>query len=127
MDDLPDPLDPDVFAGSKLRWDRATSPAGERHLAYMRDLAGIRQRHIVPLIAGTAVPDCGAYETKDGIIAVDWRFGEACLELRVNLLQETHAVPAIRGQPIFTSETSGGETVNGSALAGPGIVVAIAR
>lgn len=93
----------------------------------MRDLAGIRQRHIVPLIAGTAVPDCGAYETKDGIIAVDWRFGEACLELRVNLLQETHAVPAIRGQPIFTSETSGGETVNGSALAGPGIVVAIAR
>ncbi|MDW9972660.1 malto-oligosyltrehalose trehalohydrolase [Sinorhizobium meliloti] len=126
MDDLPDPLDPDVFAGSKLRWNRATSPAGERHLASMRDLAGIRQRHIVPLIAGTAVPDGRAYETKDGIIAVDWQFGEACLELRVNLLHETHAVPAIRGQPIFTSETSGVETVYGSELAGPGIVVAIA-
>jgi hypothetical protein len=47
--------------------------------------------------------------------------------LRVNLLHETHAVPAIRGQPIFTSETSGVETVYGSELAGPGIVVAIAR
>ncbi|PST24018.1 malto-oligosyltrehalose trehalohydrolase [Mesorhizobium plurifarium] len=127
VDDLPDPLDPEVFAGSKLRWSRAASPAGERHLALMRELAEIRQRHIVPLITATAVPECRAFETEDGTVAVDWQFEEACLELRVNLSQETHPIPAIRGQPIFMSETSGGGAANGSELAGPAILVAIAR
>ncbi len=51
------------------------SPCGERYLAYMRDLAGIRQRHIVPRIAGNAVPDVPCIRDKDGIIAVDWQFG----------------------------------------------------
>ncbi len=126
MDDLPDPLDPDVFAGSRLRWNRAASPAGERHLAYMRDLAGIRQRHIVPLIAGTAVPDCRAYETKDGIIAVDGNSGRPAWNCASTFARDTRRSRTTR-QPIFTSETSGGETVYGSELAGPGIVVAIAR
>ncbi|MDX0452304.1 malto-oligosyltrehalose trehalohydrolase [Sinorhizobium medicae] len=127
VEDLPDPLDPEVFSSSKLRWSRAASPAGERRLAYMRDLAAIRQRHIVPMMAGTAMPERRAFETEDGVIAVDWQFGESCLEMRVNLSQETHAIPPFRGQPIFASEAAGERTPDVTELAGPGIVVAIAR
>lgn len=79
------------------------------------------------MMAGTAMPEHRAFETEDGVIAVDWQFGESCLEMRVNLSQETHAIPPFRGQPIFASEAAGERTPDVTELAGPGIVVAIAR
>ncbi|WP_026616538.1 malto-oligosyltrehalose trehalohydrolase [Ensifer aridi] len=127
VDDLPDPLDEQQFAESKLRWRRAASPAGKRQLAFTRHLAEIRQRHIVPLLAGTALPQYRTTPTKEGVIAIDWQFEGVLLELRVNLSEETRIIPAIRGQPIFASEAPDHNAAAGNELGGPGIIVAVAR
>ena len=125
-DDLPDPLAPETFANSKLRWSRAESPAGRRHLALIGELAGIRQRHIVPLLARTAVPDFRTIAADTGVIATDWQFGAASLELRINLSEHRKSIPAFRGTPIFTSGEHGRTTDPPRELAGPGIIAAIA-
>ncbi|WP_026621420.1 maltooligosyltrehalose trehalohydrolase (plasmid) [Ensifer sp. WSM1721] len=127
VEDLPDPLDAQQFAESKLRWSRAASPAGKRQLAFTRELAEIRERHVVPLLAGTALPQYRTFPTEEGVIAIEWQFEEALLELRVNLSEETRIIPAIRGQPIFASEAPESSTASGNELSGPGIIVAVAR
>jgi 1,4-alpha-glucan branching enzyme len=127
VEDLPDPLDEQQFVESKLRWSGAATPAGKRQLAFTRHLAELRQRHIVPLLAGTAPLQYRAFPTEEGVIAVDWRFGEALLELRVNLSEGTRSIPAVRGEPIFTSEAPDSRTATEGELSGPGIVVAVAR
>ncbi|MCA1367388.1 malto-oligosyltrehalose trehalohydrolase [Bradyrhizobium sp. BRP14] len=127
VEDLPDPLNAQQFAESKLRWSRAASSAGKRQLAFTRELAEIRQQHIVPLLAGTALPQYRTPPTEEGVIAIDWQFEEALLELRVNLSEETRVIPVIRGQPIFASEAPESSTASGAELSGPGIIVAVAR
>ncbi|AFL51616.1 malto-oligosyltrehalose trehalohydrolase [Sinorhizobium fredii] len=119
VDDLPDPLDPRTFAASKLCWERAESEAGRKHLAFIRQLADIRQRHIAPLMGQCDLPSFEVYPARDGIVAIDWSFGPV-LELRANLSAERQSVPPIHGEPIF-----GGETLDGSELSGPGIVAAV--
>ncbi|MCZ4094568.1 malto-oligosyltrehalose trehalohydrolase [Sinorhizobium psoraleae] len=125
MADLPDPLDPRTFASSKLQWDRAESPAGRRHVAFIRELADIRQRHIAPLLEKPGLPDHRILPTDDGLVAVDWQFGSSVLQLRINLTDEAGAVPPIIGQPIFTM--SGERAATAGELPGPGIVAAVAR
>jgi 1,4-alpha-glucan branching enzyme len=121
-DDLPDPLDPLTFAASKLRWQRAESPAGRLQLAFMRQLADIRQRHIVPLLSDCSLPSFEVHPADDGIVAIDWSFAGPVLELRANLLAERRSVPPLRGEPIY-----GGENLEGSELPGPGFVAAVRR
>ncbi|WFU50457.1 malto-oligosyltrehalose trehalohydrolase [Sinorhizobium terangae] len=124
--DLPDPLDPRTFAASKLRWDRAESPAGRRHLAFIRELADIRQRHIAPLLKQPGVPDHRILPTGDGLVAVDWLFGSAVLALRINLTDQARPVPAYSGAPIFTTMAAGDCSLTAGELPGPGIVAAVA-
>jgi len=119
-DDLPDPLAPQTFAASKLRWERAESGAGRAHLAFMRQLAGIRQRHIAPLLRQCNLPSYEIPPAPDGIVAIDWSFGGPVLELRANLTTGKSTVPPIHGEPIF-----GGENFEASELPGPGIVAAV--
>ncbi len=118
--DLPDPLDPRSFADSKLRWERAESAAGRKHLAFMRQLADIRQRHITPLMTECNLPGFEVYPARDGVVAIDWSFGGPVIELRASLLAERSPVPTIHGEPIF-----GGENLEGSELPGPGFVAAV--
>ncbi|APG88766.1 malto-oligosyltrehalose trehalohydrolase TreZ (plasmid) [Sinorhizobium americanum CCGM7] len=119
-DDLPDPIDPQTFAASKLRWERAASASGRTHVAFMRHLADIRQRHIAPLMRQCKLPNFKLHPAPDGIVAIDWSFGGPLLELRTNLTSGKSPVPPIRGEPIF-----GGETLDGRELPGPSIVAAV--
>ncbi|MEY9200400.1 maltooligosyltrehalose trehalohydrolase [Sinorhizobium fredii] len=118
--DLPDPIDPETFAASKLRWERAESAAGRTHLAFMRHLADIRQRHIAPLMRQCNLPSFEVHSARDGIVAVDWSFGGPVLELRANLSAGKAAVPPICGEQIF-----GALKLDGRELPGPSIVAAV--
>ncbi|HEX7813477.1 MAG TPA: malto-oligosyltrehalose trehalohydrolase [Burkholderiales bacterium] len=82
--DLPDPNDPATFAACKLRWDEIGSPDHEEWLALYRNLLAIRQRAVVPHLAGPhhrgrfAVID-------DSRLTVDWLLGDGTpLALRAN-------------------------------------------
>ncbi|MEY9324497.1 malto-oligosyltrehalose trehalohydrolase [Sinorhizobium fredii] len=119
-DDLPDPLDPRTFAASKLHWERAESGAGRSHLAFMRQLADVRRRHIVPLLSDCSLPSFKVHPARDGIVAIDWSFGGPVLELRANLSADRCAVPPIHGEPIF-----GGEGLERSELPGSSVVAAV--
>lgn len=119
-DDLADPLDPRTFAASKIRWERAESSAGRKHLAFMRHLTDIRQRHIVPLLKNCGLPSFEVHAADDGIVAIDWSFDGPVLELRANLLADANPVPPLHGEPIF-----GDEALNGSELPGSSIVAAV--
>jgi maltooligosyltrehalose trehalohydrolase len=67
-----------------LDWDARHSPEGRRRLALVQDLLAIRQREIVPRLAGAAFGDAGA--TDDGLLTARWRLGDgAALRLTANL------------------------------------------
>ena len=74
---IPDPGALATFETSKLRWEeRERSPHAER-LALVRELIGLRRRHIVPRLAGTR--GCGRPEIVDGVLCVTWTMGDGAL------------------------------------------------
>jgi len=73
---IPDPGAPATFEASKLRWEeRERTPHAER-LALVRELIGLRRRHIVPRLAGTR---SGHPEILDGVLCVTWTMGDGAL------------------------------------------------
>ena len=73
---IPDPGALATFEASKLRWEeRKRSPHAER-LALVRELIGLRRRHIVPRLAGTR---SGHPEIVDGVLCVTWTMGDGAL------------------------------------------------
>ncbi|MGV2100467.1 malto-oligosyltrehalose trehalohydrolase [Rhizobium sp. 21-4511-3d] len=107
-DELPDPNAQSTFDGSKLQWQRARSPEGRRRRDLVRELARLRQRHIVPLIKETGRVYAKALETTDGGLAIDWHMEGAVLQLRANLSGEPLTLPAASGRPIYGAPPDSG-------------------
>ena len=113
-EDLLDPSDEEAFLSSKLDWARADSPDGRERIALLRQLAALRQAHIVPLLKAPGAAEPHILPAEPGVLAIDWRFRDARLALRANLTMEEKSLPDCPGETIF-------------ALAGdgPSITVAI--
>nr|WP_298095190.1 malto-oligosyltrehalose trehalohydrolase [uncultured Shinella sp.] len=116
--DLPDPLSEETFQRSKLDWSRAATREGRQRIAFIRELIGLRQRHIAPLLkTGTVEPHI--LPADDGIVAIDWRSPGGTLLLRANLVEENGAPSPLPGETIYS--------LSPAAKAGPWISVAFDR
>ncbi|MFW5969471.1 MAG: malto-oligosyltrehalose trehalohydrolase [Halofilum sp. (in: g-proteobacteria)] len=83
---IPDPGAAATFARSVLDWDEPTRKPYADWLELHRELLGLRQREIIPRLAG-AGGHSGQYRTHGASgVAVDWSLGDAgTLRLRANL------------------------------------------
>jgi malto-oligosyltrehalose trehalohydrolase len=82
-DDVPDPLAVSTFQSAVLDW-KSINEAGKRRLALVRELLAIRQREIMPRLAGAAFGKAHAGEK--GLLKAHWRMGDgASLLLQANL------------------------------------------
>lgn len=104
--DLPDPLSYETFERSKLDWSRADTPKGRQCIDFIRELIGLRQRYIAPLLK-TKTVEPHIVPAEDGIIAIDWRSPAGTLLLRVNLTDANGAPPALPGEAIYRFAPSG--------------------
>jgi malto-oligosyltrehalose trehalohydrolase len=116
-DDLPDPNDEKTFLASKLDWQHAASPEGQRHSEFVRAVVGLRQAKIRPLLIAGEAPEPRILAAEPGILAIDWRFAERTLSIRANLTHGTGHWPPLSGETIFEIPA-----VNG---AGPSIAISI--
>ena len=99
-DELPDPNALETFEQSKLDWAKVESPEGREWIAFMRALIQLRNRFIVPLIARTREGEIEGRVlcAEQGLLAVDWQMGGACLQLRSNLGETVAKVPRAEGK-----------------------------
>jgi maltooligosyltrehalose trehalohydrolase len=107
-DEVPDPLHASTFRSAVLDWDARHSPEGRRRLALVQDLLAIRQREIVPRLAGATFGDADA--TDDGLLTARWRLGDgAALRLTANLSagEVAHERTDPTGTSIWGNQTSG--------------------
>jgi maltooligosyltrehalose trehalohydrolase len=105
-DEVPDPLDPTTFQSAMLDWGSRTQGAGRQRLALVRELLAIRQREIVPRLAGAAFG--GADADDNGLLTASWRMGDgATLHLLANLSEQTVSHRSgTRGNKIWGDEVS---------------------
>jgi maltooligosyltrehalose trehalohydrolase len=88
---IPDPTAMSTFEASRLRWDQATTPAGQRRQAWVARLLALRREHLLPLLplqrhGGALVEQHGE------AFAVEWPLGAAGVWcLRANLGREAVA------------------------------------
>ena len=97
--EVPDPLDPATFQSAILDWPSCMTPAGEKRRALVSELLAIRQREIVPRLAGAVFGDAKAHH--NGRLTAHWRMGDgATLHLSANL-SSTDATGQAPGTPIW--------------------------
>ena len=73
---IPDPNDPETFNRSRLDWAASQTNAGKRRQRLVRQLCAVREKEIMPRLAGIG-GNCGEVELHGarGIIA-SWRMGD---------------------------------------------------
>lgn len=116
-DDLPDPNDEQTFLASKLDWNHAASPEGQRHGAFVRSLIRLRQAKIRPLLAEGEAPEPSILASDPGTLAIDWHFAEKTLSIRANLTHDKRNWPSSSGETVLEIPAVGD--------AGPSIAVSI--
>jgi len=83
-DEVPDPLAESTFRSAVLDWETCNERSGQKRLALVRELLAIRQREVVPRLAGAAFGD--AHAADNGLLTAYWRMGDgATLQLEANL------------------------------------------
>ncbi len=118
---IPDAVDPRTLASSKLNWRRAESGEGERERTKLSELLDLRMRHIVPILAPPK--RVVVRPSPEGLIAIDWHFRLATLQLRANVSKEQQAFPRVKGTVIWSI----GRPAEASMLMAPGILFAVAE
>lgn len=103
LDHVPDPNAQSTFTASKLDWDHCTGPEGQAHLAMIKELLTLRRKRIVPLLSGASGGAGRMITHQDGIIAVDWALSCGTLQLRANLDDHPHDLPAAKGACLFAT------------------------
>jgi maltooligosyltrehalose trehalohydrolase len=83
-DEIPDPLEPSTARSAVLDWTSREQAPGHNRLKLVRELLSLRQREIIPRLAGAAFG--AAAVTDDGLVTAQWRMGDgATLRLKANL------------------------------------------
>ena len=106
-DEVPDALVESTFQSARLDWNERSEPPAKRRLTLVRELLAIRQREIVPRLAGAAFGEAKA--TDGGLLTAHWRMGDgATLSLLANLSDRviSHASDGSRGTLLWGSELS---------------------
>ena len=104
-DEIPNPLDISTLQSAVLDWPSRDQAPGRERLALVRKLLSIRQREIIPRLAGAAFGSAQA--ANNGLLTAHWRMGDGTtLSLTANL--SSHDIPPATGQmsgtPIWGSE-----------------------
>ena len=87
---IPDPQARETFARSVLDWTRAADPPHQQWLSFHRSLLQIREKDIIPLLAGETVPRARWTALGERALRADWTFpGERVLRLVANLGAES--------------------------------------
>ncbi|MBL0420991.1 malto-oligosyltrehalose trehalohydrolase [Ramlibacter sp. AW1] len=119
---IPDPNAPGTLQASRLRWDERQQGEGARVLARMQALLQLRQRELVPRLAG--MREGGRWRCQDGCIEVAWDLGGAKLRLLANFGEEP-----VRGMAAPAGRVLHQQRVNladgGLELARGGVCVAL--
>ncbi len=87
---IPDPVDPAIFAKSKLDWTESTQPPHAHRLREVRTLLGIRRREIAPRLAGTAGGTAVAGKLGARAFKAEWRLGDGA---KLTCIANFSAVP----------------------------------
>ncbi|MFN3662749.1 malto-oligosyltrehalose trehalohydrolase [Yoonia sp.] len=109
LDHVPDPNAQSTFTASKLDWDHCAGTEGQAHLATVKKLLTLRHQHIVPLLSGASGGAGRVISHGDGMIAVDWALHGGTLQLRANLDDRPHDLPAATGAPLFATHPGTGK------------------
>lgn len=117
--ELPDPLSVSTFETCKLDWDYARSAEGLERIALHRQLIALRRKHIIPHLAAREPVSAKVVGAEDGMLAIDWQFSNAKLQLRVKLTPTHQNLPAATGSVVWLERS-------GALPDGPEILVAIA-
>jgi maltooligosyltrehalose trehalohydrolase len=104
-DEVPDPLAVSTFRSAVLDWDSRGSTDGHKRLQLVQQLLAIRQREIVPRLAGATFG--GAQAADNGLLTAGWRMGDGkMLGLVANLSDQAIAHEASpTGTIIWGAET----------------------
>jgi maltooligosyltrehalose trehalohydrolase len=106
-DEVPDALVESTLQSARLDWKERSEPPAKRRLTLVRELLAIRQREIVPRLAGAAFGEAKAID--GGLLTAHWRMGDgATLSLLANLSDRviSHASDGSRGTLLWGSELS---------------------
>ena len=106
-DEVPDALVESTLQSARLDWNERGEPPAKRRLTLVRELLAIRQREIVPRLAGAAFGEAKAID--GGLLTAHWRMGDgATLSLLANLSDRviSHASDGSRGTLLWGSELS---------------------
>jgi len=125
---IPDPGAPETFAAAVLRWEDAAAPAGRRWRAFHRRLLAIRQREIMPRLAGIG-SQAGGYEHLGARgLRVRWRLGDgSVLGVVANLGAEALAVKPPPGDLLWVTSTAARRRLAAGSLPGWGVAWGLAR
>ena len=100
--EIPDPLDASTVQSAVPAWDAAKAEPGRTRLTMVKQLLAIRQREIVPRLAGAQFGK--AHATENGLLMADWSMGDgATLSLIANLSDRdaAQASATTEGTPIW--------------------------
>ena len=109
-DEIPDPLARLDLSIRRAGLGARDQPPGRKRLALVQELLPIRQREIVPRLAGAAFGDAQAAD--NGLLTAIWRMGDgATLRLMANLSDQ-------RRSPMRPSEIDGNPDLGQRELSG---------
>jgi malto-oligosyltrehalose trehalohydrolase len=98
--EIPDPLVEATFRSAVLDWDARETAEGRTRLTLVRDLLSVRNKEIVPRLAGAAF---GSARWQGDVLVAEWTLGDGmALRLAANLSDEEAPRPqANAGRPIW--------------------------
>ncbi len=104
---IPDPNAEATFQRSKLDWKTVKEGRHANWLEFSRQLLGIRQNEILPLLRDGKKP-CTKLETIESRgLAVDWQFSSGALSLRANLGNESATgFPVPGGRAVYATHAN---------------------
>ena len=131
-EEIPDPLDEATFRSAVLDWNARETAEGRARLALVRDLLTVRNKEIVPRLAGATF---GSARWQGNVLIAEWTLGDnMALQLCANLSDEevrAAARPARRPADLGRCRRTHAALVGGldprSALMPPAIPTATYR
>jgi maltooligosyltrehalose trehalohydrolase len=104
---IPDPNARETFEASKIDWGAPERPEGAQWHAFTQRLLEIRQRVIVPHLAGARGNSGRVIAAEEGIVAVSWTLDGLALHMRANLTEVTRPGPRLPGSLLHSENGAG--------------------
>jgi maltooligosyltrehalose trehalohydrolase len=107
-DEVPDPLASTTIQSALLDWNSCSDPVTKERLLLVRRLLAIRQREVIPRLAGAAFGE--SHTADNGLLTASWRMGDgAVLRLKANLSNSAivHPSATTDGTQIWGDEAGG--------------------